>query len=366
MRSKKVRKPGLTPLFVVFFAVLIIFFIAKLPFFSSPNNIIQTVIPALPSPTPLPPPPSSYVIPQKLHVYETFNNCGPASLSMLLSYFGITKTQAELGQKLRPFQHPKGDNDDKSVTLRELAREAGTHGLLAYHRPNGDSELLKQFIAHDIPVITRTWLKPDEDIGHYRVVRGYDDEKKTLIQDDSLQGNNLSYSYNDFDVLWKKFNYEYLVLVPKEKRKLAENILGANLDEKRSWQIAVTNTRDTLAKDPQDIYARFNLSVALYNTGNYQQSVAEFEKVEDDLPFRTLWYQTEPIHANVALKKYDRVFEITDKIIANGNRGFSELYLIRGNIYKAQGKKDLARQEFEKAVLYNKNLKSAREALEET
>src|SRR3989344_7915758 len=30
------------------------------------------------------------------HVFQTFNNCGPASLSMIFSYFGINKSQKEL------------------------------------------------------------------------------------------------------------------------------------------------------------------------------------------------------------------------------------------------------------------------------
>ena len=280
---------------------------------------------------------------------------------MLLSYFGINKSQKELGDKLRPHQQPPGDNDDKSVTLEELAHEGEQLGFTTYHRPNGNAELLKHFIANGIPVITRTWLKENEDIGHYRVVRGYNESE--LIQDDSLQGKDLRYTYDDFDVLWKKFNYEYLVLVPDDKKELAELILDQNADKKKSWEIAVRNANAALAENPDDMYARFNLSVAYYNSGDYSRSAKEFEKVEEKLPFRTLWYQTEPILAYVKLKNYDRVFAITDKVLNNGNRGFSELYLIRGRIYQEQGKKDLAREEFEKAVLYNKNLLEAQEAL---
>ena len=280
---------------------------------------------------------------------------------MLLSYFGIDKSQKELGDKLRPHQQPPGDNDDKSVTLEELAREGENLGFTAYHRPNGDITLLKQFISHGIPVITRTWLKENEDIGHYRLIRGYNETE--LIQDDSLQGKNLTYTYAEFDALWKKFNYEYLVLVRDEQKELAGAILGENLDEKTSWEIATHNAKTALDENPEDIYARFNLSVAHFNNGEYGQSAAEYEKIEDKLPFRTLWYQTEPILAYVKLKDYDRVFAITDKVLNNGNRGFSELYLIRGKIYQEQGKKDLAREEFEKAVLYNKNLAEAQQAL---
>lgn len=298
------------------------------------------------------------------HVFQTFNNCGPASLSMILFYFGINKSQAELGQELRPWQIPNGDNDDKSVTLAEMAEKSKELGLIPYHRPSGNVEIIQQFIANDMPVITRTWTKPNEDIGHFRVVKGYDQKRGFLIQDDSLQGKNLKFTYDDFDVLWKKFNYEYLVLVPKEKQKIAETILGEDRDERTAWKKAANNAREELTSNPDDIYDRFNLSVALYNIGDYKGTVAEFEKVESKLPFRTLWYQIEPILAYYELGDYDRVFTITDNVLGNGNRAFSELYLLRGRIYVKQGNIEAARIEFEKAVFYNVNLKEAQEALD--
>ena len=321
---------------------------------------IPTVAPTItPSPTPYPliEASSQKVLPNGSHSYQTFNNCGPAALSMALSYYGISESQEALGQELRPFQNQQGDNDDKSVTLEELAEKSKDYGFIPYHRPGGGSDLIKGFIAYDIPVIARTLLYLDQDIGHYRVVKGYDDATEKFIQDDSLQGRDLRYSYFDFDALWKQFNYEYLVLVPKEKQKIAEAILGEDVDEKTAWGKAVGRARTQLENNPNDIYARFNLSVALYNVGNYRGSVDEFEKIENLLPFRTLWYQIEPIEAYFALADYERVFALTDKILNNYNRAFSELYILRGQIYEKQGNPEAARAEFDKAIFYNKYLK---------
>lgn len=307
--------------------------------------------------------PTQKLLTNNYHTFQTFNNCGPASLSMTLSYFGINESQQTLGQALRPYQVASGDNDDKSTTLPEMAEKARDYGLVAYHRPAGTTELVKRFILEDIPVITRTWTKPNEDIGHYRVVKGYDDLQGQFIQDDSLQGKNLRYSYSDFNILWEKFNYEYLVLVPEEKQQIAEYILGENTNPKNAWSKAVQMSREKLAQNPSDVTSRFNLSVALFNIGDYQGTAAEFEKVENQLPFRALWYQTEPIEAYYLLKNYNRVFEITDKILNNGNRAYSEAYILRGDVYRDQGNISAARSEYEKAVLYNKNLKIAQERL---
>lgn len=306
-------------------------------------------------------PPESKILPTNYHIFQSFNNCGPAALSMALSHYGINVSQQELGQSLRPHQVPGGDNDDKSVTLSELAEKSKDYGFIPYHRPNGNPEMVKLFITYDIPVITRTWTKPSEDIGHYRIIKGYDQTR--FIQDDSLQNKNLWYTYEDFNAIWDKFNFEYLVLVPKDKEEIAKAILKEDVDPKVAWQKAVKLSENLIAQNPNDPNAHFNLSVAAYNTGDYKRSVEEFEKVEFQLPFRALWYQIEPIKAYYELGNYDRVFETTTRVLNNHNRAFSELYLIRGETYLKQNKPELARQEFEKAVLYNRNLKTAQEAL---
>lgn len=356
-------------------AILIGFLIAYLQATpsKSPLAIDKTPVPSptiillSPTPTALPtesPIPQSKTLANQYHTFQTFNNCGPAALSMALSYYGINKSQQELGNDLRPYQIANGNNDDKSVTLSELAQKGQEYDLLAYHRPMGNPQIIKQFIALGIPIITRTWLKPNEDIGHYRVIKGYDDNQQVFIQDDSLQGKNLIYSYQEFDDIWKQFSYEFLVLIPRSQQVQAESILGDLVDEQKAWQTAIDHAHKQLSANPKDIYARFNLSVALYHTKDYQQSVAEFEAVESQLPFRTLWYQIEPIQGYFELGNFDRVFFITDKILNNHNRAFSELYIIRGNIYQQQGQIEQARAQYQLAITYNRNLSAAQQALE--
>lgn len=335
------------------------------------ERIFTTQFPALvAAPTPIPTPtitlaalPAQKQLPGGTHTFQTFNNCGPASLSMALSYYDITVSQQTLGQSLRPYQVPGGDNDDKSVTLAELAEKAKEYNLIPYHRPGGTIEKVKLFLSYDMPVIVRTTTKPTEDIGHFRIITGYDETTQEIIQDDSLQGNDLRFSYASFDALWQIFGYEFLVLVPAKKQIIAEAILGSALDEPSAWRTASAVARAETVKSPDNIWAWFNLSVALYHTGDFAGSVSAFEHVETRLPFRTLWYQREPLLSYYHLGQNERIFMITDAILNGGNRAYSELYLIRGDIYKTQGNTDLARSEYEKAVMYNKNLKAAQDAL---
>src|SRR5207248_2906643 len=103
--------------------------------------------------------------------------------------------------------------------LDELSQKADEFNLIAYHRPNGNIAMLRKFIAAGIPVMTRTWMTPDEDIGHYRVINGYDQATKTIYLDDTFDGKTLTFSYDEFNKVWSKFNYEYLVIVPKDKKQ---------------------------------------------------------------------------------------------------------------------------------------------------
>src|SRR3989344_1067131 len=63
------------------------------------KEIVEPIINTTPT---LPPSESTKVLTGGTQVFQTFNNCGPAALSMALSYYGIKVSQHELGDILRP------------------------------------------------------------------------------------------------------------------------------------------------------------------------------------------------------------------------------------------------------------------------
>lgn len=304
------------------------------------------------------------LLPSTRVAYQTFNNCGPATLSMILSYYDIYKSQKELGDEMRPYQHPQGDNDDKTIFPHEFVAWVEKFGLRAIYHPNGSLELLKLFLANEIPVVVKTWLRPNEDIGHFRIIRGFDEKDKVLIDDDSYFGPNRRLSYFDFMSMWQPFNYGYIPVYKPEKEEIVKAILGQEQDPEVAYWKAVNRAQKESQLDPDNIYPIFNLATSYYHVGEYEKSVAEFEKVESQLPRRMLWYQIEPILAYKELKNYDRVFEITNWLLDHGNRAFSELYQIRGEVYLEKGDKEAARREFELALQYNKNFQPAKESLQ--
>lgn len=317
------------------------------------------------SPThiPLKPVPSVYSLPQSEFVSQTYNNCGPATLSMVLSMFGKHVSQDELASKMRPFNNPYGGEDDKSVFADEFVRYAKQYGFEAVERPNGNRETLKKFVANGIPVVVRTMLNDHEDIGHFRIVRGYDDKQGVLIQDDSYQGPGLEYSYDSFDQLWQPFNYGYIVVYPAGKQQIVDQILGGEKDSVVAYQHSIERAEHELAENPNSVYSTFNIATAYFYLGDYQKSKEAYEKVAGQLPPRMFWYQTEPIQNYLALTDYDRVIELSDQTLESGNAAYSEMYFYKAQAYEGEGNTDLAKQELQRALYYNQNYLAAQKEL---
>jgi hypothetical protein len=322
-----------------------------------------SLAPSAISNTPLTSIPTQKILEDGYYVAQTFNNCAPSALSMDLSYYGVHVSQETLADDLRPTHNLIGKDDDKSTSPEEVAAEAEKYGLTAYYRPNGTIPLLEEFIANGIPVITRTQFIPTEDFGHYRVMKGYNQATGEIIDEDGFQGPEVDYKYADFLPLWQQYNYEYIVLVPPGKEALVQSILGKEYNANVAWQDAVATAQQQLAQDPTSVRAGFNLSVALYHTGDYQGSVAAFQKVQPELSEHTLWYQLEPIEAYLAVGNYNEVFTLSNAILDDNNPVYPELYVLMGQAYLKEGNEAQAKADFEQALVYNKNLVSAQQAL---
>lgn len=289
--------------------------------------------------------------------YQTFNNCGPATLSMVLGFYNMNASQKELGDEMRPYQVSNGDNDDKSINLKEFAYWAKTYGLNAVTRPNGDIELLKKLTSNGIPVVVKSWLKTNDDIGHFRIIRGFNDKERVVIQDDSYFGPDKRIDYFDFLSMWQAFNYQYAIIYNESNKDVVETIIGSEIDEKLAWKSTLERAKRESGLDNKNPYPLFNISVSYYYLGDLANSALSYENVKDRLPKRMLWYQTEPVLAYQKLGRYDDALKLIENILNNGNRAFSELYQIRGEIYLKQGKNEQAQKEFDLAVYYNKNFK---------
>jgi len=317
------------------------------------------------TPTPTPTPPLTPVAEQVLlepmtHVWQTWNNCGPATVAMCLSYFGRTETQADVAAILRP------DPEDKNISPQEMAAYVRSLGLGATARVNGRADVLKSLLSNGIPVIVEQWHVPEGDpgMGHYRLVRGYNEADGVFVAHDSLTGPDKRLTYTAFDEGWRVFNRAYVVIYPleKEKQRVVETILGADADDATMYRQAVVRTEEEV-RTTGDAFAWFNLGSSYVGLGEYAAAADAYQHALDiGLPRRMLWYQFGPFIAYDALGEYQKVLDLSAGVLAH-TPNIEELHYYRGRAYLGLGDADKARAEFELAVQYNPHYTEAIQAL---
>ena len=323
------------------------------------------------SPAPTAPPPAVRLT-GLAHAWQTWNNCGPATLAMNLSYFGLKPSQADIASILRP------NRDDKNVSPEELAAYARDQGLYALARSNGNIERLRQFIAAGVPVLIETWHepKPNDGMGHYRLLTGYDDaadhgagqwiaydsyDATGLVKGQPYTGIRLPYA--GLEALWAVFNRQYVVIYDDARAESVERILGADLDEAAMWQRALEEAKSAVVQKPNDPFAWFNLGTDLRATGDYGAAADAYDRARRiGLPWRMLWYQFGPFKAYYETGRYAEIIVLADATIRTAQH-VEELFFWRGLAQQAQGDLAAARESWQRALALNPHYVAARDAL---
>jgi len=326
-----------------------------------PVQASVTATPAPPAPLPLPafplPGPSAMLAGIR-HEQQTWNNCGPATISMLLSRFGRTETQREAAAFLKPYR------DDKNVSPDELVDYARSFGFEGRVIAGGDLNMIRTFVANGLPVIVETWFipEPNDEMGHYQLVIGYDEDE--LIFYDSYQGPNVREAVAQFEPLWKVFNRTAVVVWTPALTPLVEAILGERGDERAMYEIALAQAQAEVVADPQDKFAWFNVGTNQLALGNSAEAARAFDIARKlKLPWRMMWYQFGPYAAYFEQGRYADVIELANATLRRVKHLEESLYW-RGRALAALGNADAARADFQAALRFNPRFAAAREALD--
>jgi tetratricopeptide (TPR) repeat protein len=295
------------------------------------------------------------------HEWQTWNNCGPATISMNLSYYGNGNTQVEAARFLKPNQDDKNVNPDELVAY---ARSLGFEGLVGY---GGDIRLLKHLLSNGYPVIAESWAEPDDrgGMGHYRLLTGYSDAENQFWTYDSLRGPNLTVPIDEFDRLWRVFNRTYLVVFPTKEAALVYAILGSSADRTAMYEEALLTAQQEARATPDDPFAWFNIGTNYARLGEPALAASAFDEARRlGLPYRMLWYQFDIFETYLAMGRYQEVIELaTATLKATG--GLEELYYYRGLAYQASNQPGAATEDYQAALAYNPNFEPAAQALGE-
>jgi tetratricopeptide (TPR) repeat protein len=305
------------------------------------------------------------------HFWQTWNNCGPATLATNLSFYGSTLNQADIGNVLRRYA------DDKNVSPQELVSYAQNQGYMAQLRVNGIAELARTFISNGIPLLIETWLEdePGNGMGHYRLLVGYDDATQRWIVYDSYAHTNLVsadpnvyqgiyMSYEQTEAWWKIFNRTYVLVYPPDRDPLVRSILGDAYDANVMWQEAIATAQGEIAANPSDQYAHFNLGSGLVEIGDYAGAAIAFDQARAlGLPWRMLWYQFGPFVAYTEMGRYQEVIDLGQATLTSAAGGIEEIHYWRGRAMAGLGDAANAQAEWNQALTLNPDYLPAQQAL---
>lgn len=154
-------------------------------------------------------------------IVQTLNNCGPASIAEVLSYWGIQRTQWQVQAVVRADGGPYGM---APFGVPGYARSVGLQGMIGV---GGTERLIKALISNGFPVITSQWVSVDDHIRHYRPIEAYDDRHGTFVSSDPYLGANHVVTYGDFAQMWAVSDERFLVLYPSSRQALLNAVLSS-------------------------------------------------------------------------------------------------------------------------------------------
>lgn len=327
-----------------------------------------TASPTLP-PTPIP---DAVTLSGFRHEYETWNNCGPATLAMQLSFWGWTGNQVTTASFLKP--NPR----DKNVSPHELVAYVESEtDLRALVRVGGTLDLLKTLVAAGFPVIVEKTLDlqgVDGWIGHYSLISAYDDALGQFSTQDSYIQPDYPEPYVKLTEAWRSFNYKFIVIYPPAREDELFDTLGEYADPMRHVQIALDRAEREIAEFEglPEFFAWFNKGTSLTELGDLEGAGVAFDTAfalyadlpQELRPWRVAWYQHEVYEVYFALDRFQDVVDLADWTIANGGEpALEESFYWRALAKEQLGNLDEALFDIRQAVQWNPNYQAASEAL---
>ncbi len=340
------------------------------PFTPTPTQPGPTDTPQ-PSPTPtLTPTPLPVSISLPGVKYEDQHNrlnyCGPANLSMALTFWGWEGNRDVVGE------YVKTNQDDKNVMPYELQDFvlSQTSGYGAIIRYGGDIDLLKKLVAAGFPVMTeKGYYTTDLTgrygwLGHYQFVTGYDDAKQVLIVQDTYidKGKDHQFKYTDFIDGWRSFDYLFMIVYPLSKEPELMTVLGnyADTDWSSRHALEVAQQEVNTLSGVNQYFAAFNSGTSHVNLKEYVDAAYAYDYAfqlyaglpDDNLrPYRMVWYQTGPYFAYFYSGRYQDVIDLADATFNTVTKPvLEESWYWRGMAKLALGDTQAAIDDFRESV----------------
>jgi hypothetical protein len=297
---------------------------------------------------------------------QTWNNCGPATITTALTYYGWQEDQDYAKDLLRP------NREDKNVSPSELVDFVNEQtGVNAIARMGGNLNMLRALIASDIPVVVERGMmfEANDWLGHYQTLVAYDNNTGVFYAYDSFLGDGTNgegepQRFGDLDADWRAFNRTFIVIYTDDREDTVRRILGELWDEDRAAEIALQTALDEASENQQNGFAWHNAGTSLVELGRYREAARAYDRArQTSLPWRMLWYQFGMFEAYYEMGRYNDIISLTTSNLNQAAELEESLYW-RGRAHLAIGNTNQAVSDFRTALRYNPNFDAAQAALD--
>jgi predicted double-glycine peptidase len=201
--------------------------------------------------------PSAFTIQGMQRIKQLTNYCGPATLAMVLRYYGLDVTQEEIGKII--YDRSSGATNGADMLL--YSRERG----FAAYSWNSSIDDVKKKLAAGFPVIVLQQNSREDISGHYRILTGYDDSTSVFSVLDPYY-EITSMSYTECEQLWRRMGHWALLIVPSAKDSFKEELDARNpvvhMDlstakfKRGEYREALEEAKLALSLEPHNYYAQ--------------------------------------------------------------------------------------------------------------
>lgn len=176
--------------------------------------------PAAPPPTQTAAKVPGYVLQGMPLVRQTYNACGPASITQVLAYFGRQVSMADVSRQTRP-------TDRSYMTAQAIVNYAPRVGMQARLFTGGNLNTVRNAIRAGLPIIALQSHITDTGtvIPHWRVLVGYNDATGQVYIMDPLLGY-VAMRYSDMDRVWADQRGQFAVLYPPTLAGTVRKVMG--------------------------------------------------------------------------------------------------------------------------------------------
>lgn len=163
---------------------------------------VQAAVPA--------PAPATLTLTKVPIVYQGYNDCGPASIAMVLGYYGISVPVTQISRLTKA-------TAASYMRVAAIGRYVGQYGLETAVVTGGRTQQLQRLVALGVPTIVLQYYVEVGRVPHFRVVRGFDQIGQWMYLADPLIGY-ARIQYRDFELLWGTQGRTFAAVYPAKMR----------------------------------------------------------------------------------------------------------------------------------------------------